>query len=159
MHRGLDLEAYFAAADRALAHLVPFDSSCWLSLDPATLLPTSHFTREINSDHLMELATNEFLEDDVNKFADLARQPQPVGILSQATDGQLERSRRYVQVLAPHGYGDGDELRATFVEDEMAWGCVALHRRTGRFDEADARYVAGVARYLASGVRRAILSS
>lgn len=159
MHRGLDLEAYFAAADRALAHLVPFDSSCWLSLDPATLLPTSHFTREINSDHLMELATNEFLEDDVNKFADLARQPQPVGILSQATDGHLDRSRRYVQVLAPHGYGDGDELRATFVEDEMAWGCVALHRRTGRFDEADARSVAGVARYLASGVRRAILSS
>jgi DNA-binding CsgD family transcriptional regulator len=159
MHRGLNLEGYFAAADRALGDLVAFDSSCWLSLDPATLLPTSHFTREINSDHLMELATNEFLQDDVNKFADLARRAQPVGILSQATDGDLARSRRFLQVLAPHGYQDGDELRATFVEGETAWGCVALHRRAARFDGSDARSVAGVAGYIASGIRRAILSA
>lgn len=158
MHRGLNLEAYFDAADRALADLVPFDSSCWLSLDPATLLPTSHFTREIGSDHLMELARNEFLQDDVNKFADLARRAQPVGILSQATDGDLGRSRRFVEVLAPHGYQGGDELRATFVEGGTAWGCVALHRRAGRFVEGDARSLAGVAGYLASGVRRAMLS-
>ncbi len=62
LHQNLDLAAFFAAADQALAGLIEFDSSCWLSLDPSTLLPTSHFTRAIESDHLMELAANEFLQ-------------------------------------------------------------------------------------------------
>jgi DNA-binding CsgD family transcriptional regulator len=159
IHRGLTLDAFFEAADRALAHLLPFDSSCWLSLDPATLLPTSHFTREIGSDHLMELAANEFLDDDVNKFVDLARQAQPVGILSQATNGDLERSPRYVRVLAPHGYRDGDELRATFVDGETSWGCVALHRHDGVFSQQEARTVAAVGHHLATGIRRAILAA
>jgi DNA-binding CsgD family transcriptional regulator len=159
IHRGLNLDAFFEAADRALADVLQFDSSCWLSLDPATLLPTSHFTREIGSDHLMELAANEFLEEDVNKFVDLARQAKPVGILSQATVGDLRRSARYVRVLAPHGYQDGDELRAMFVDGETSWGCVALHRRHGTFSEHEAASVAAVGGYLATGIRRAILAA
>lgn len=159
IHRGLTLDAFFEAADGALADLLPFDSSCWLSLDPATLLPTSHFTREISSDHLMELAANEFLEDDVNKFADLARRAQPVGILSQATDGDLERSPRYVGVLAPNGYRDGDELRAVFLDGDTTWGCVALHRHRGTFSEQEGQAVAAVGRHLATGIRRAILAA
>ena len=42
----------------------------------------------------MALAANEFLEEDVNKFVDLARLDQPVGILSKATDGELERGQQ-----------------------------------------------------------------
>jgi DNA-binding CsgD family transcriptional regulator len=159
IHRGLPLDAFFEEADRTLADLLPFDSSCWLSLDPATLLPTSHFTRELGSDHLMELAANEFLEDDVNKFADLARKAQPVGILSQATGGDLARSARYVRVLAPHGYRDGDELRAMFLDGGTSWGCVALHRHHGIFSGQEAQTVAAVGHYLATGIRRAILAA
>jgi hypothetical protein len=80
LHRRLGLGPFFDAADRALAGLLGFDSACWLSLDPATLLPTSHFTRELGSDHVLELAANEFLDQDANKFADLARAARPVGI-------------------------------------------------------------------------------
>jgi DNA-binding CsgD family transcriptional regulator len=159
IHRGLMLDAFFEAADRALADLLPFDSSCWLSLDPATLLPTSHFTREIGADHLMALAANEFLEEDVNKFVDLARLDQPVGILSKATDGELERSPRYAKVLAPHGYRNGDELRAVFVDGDTSWGCVAIHRHDGTFTAHDAHAVAAVGHHLATGIRRAILAA
>ncbi|MQB00773.1 MAG: LuxR family transcriptional regulator [Actinobacteria bacterium] len=159
VHRGLNLSGFFDAADRTLAGLVQFDSSCWLSLDPATLLPTSHFTREIGSDHLMELAANEFLEDDVNKFAGLARAARPVAILSKATRGELQRSPRFTRVLAPHGYEDGDELRATFLAGESAWGCVALHRRRGRFEDRDAEVVVDLAGCIGEGIRRAILST
>ena len=157
LHRNLDLGAFFEAADRTLAGLIQFDSSCWLSLDPATLLPTSHFTREIDTDHLMELAANEFLEDDVNKFVDLARAVHPVGILSEATGGDLQQSPRFVSVLKPHGYGDGDELRAVFLDGESVWGCVAIHRRQGWFDDRDASLIADVSRYIGEGIRRAIL--
>ena len=157
LHRNLDLAAYFVAADQALAELIEFDSSCWLSLDPSTMLPTSHFTRQIDTDHLMELAANEFLQDDVNKFADLARAVPPVGILSEATAGHPEQSSRFVSVLNPHGYGEGDELRATFLDGASVWGCVAIHRRQGWFDDRDANLVAVVSPYIGEGIRRAIL--
>ena len=101
LHRELELDAFFDEVDGALRELIRFDSSCWLSLDPSTLLPTSHFTRELASDHLMEIAENEFLEEDFNKFADLARATPPVGTLSNATGGDLTRSRRHREVLAP----------------------------------------------------------
>ena len=159
VHRNLDLGAFFEAADQTLSGLIHFDSSCWLSLDPSTLLPTSHFTRQIDTDHLMVLAANEFLEDDVNKFADLARAERPVGILSQATGGELHQSSRFENVLKPHGYEAGDELRATFLDGESVWGCVAIHRRGEWFDDRDADLVADVSRYIGEGIRRAILVS
>lgn len=159
LHCGLDLEAFFDAADHALAALVPFDSSCWLSLDPSTMLPTSHFTRQLESDHLMELAANEFLEDDVNKFTDLARASPPAATLSRATHGDLTRSVRFVRVLALHGYHAGDELRATFLDGGLAWGCVALHRRLGWFEKWEADLVGEVGGYIAEGIRRAILTT
>ena len=101
LHRGLDLPTFLDSADRTLASVLPFDDSCWLTLDPATLLPTSHFTREHGIEVLMALAANEFLEDDLNKFADLARAKPPVGTLYAATQGDLHRSPRFTKVLAP----------------------------------------------------------
>lgn len=159
IHRNLGLEAFFAEADRMLATLIEFDSSCWLSLDPSTLLPTSHFTREVASEHLMELAANEFLEDDVNKFADLARAGLPVGVLSQATHGHPMKSSRFANILAPHGYGEGDELRATFRIGDGVWGCVAVHRRVGTFSERDADVVADICSHIGEGIRRAVLAT
>lgn len=157
LHRDLDLRAFFDEADGVLARLVPFDSSCWLSIDPATHLPTSHFSREFGADHLLQLAANEFLEDDVNKFCDLGVAPRPVGILSEVTGGDLRGSRRYVAILAPNGYEHGDELRAVFREGEASWGCLAIHRRTGDFEPHEAALIATLGPMLAHGIRRAIL--
>jgi DNA-binding CsgD family transcriptional regulator len=157
LHRELRLDAFLEAADHELASVLPYDSSCWLSLDPATLLPTGHFTSNVDGDHLAALAANEFLEDDVNKFASLAGMPLPVGILSAATGGDLSRSPRYSALLADHGYRDGDELRATFLDGGSVWGCLAVHRRVGRFTAEEGRLVGDVAGYVASGIRRAIL--
>lgn len=159
LHRGLELTPFFEAADGALSRGVPFDASCWLTLDPGTLLPTSHFTRQIGSEHLMAMAANEYLEEDVNKFAELARSSPSVGILSEATGGDLRRSPRHRNVLAPHGYADGDELRAVFVDGASAWGCVALHRRRGSFERPEAAAVAELGGLIAEGIRRAILAT
>ncbi|MGD8202456.1 response regulator transcription factor [Ornithinimicrobium sp. W1679] len=158
LHRGLDIDGFFDAVDRTLAAAVQFDSSCWLGLDPSTLLPTSHFTREYGLEHLMSVAVNEFLEDDVNKFADLARAEVPVGLMNEATRGQPTLSKRYRDILSPHGYGQGDELRAVFFEGDSVWGCVALHRRHGSFTGREAQVVADLgARYIGEGIHRALL--
>lgn len=157
LHRELELDAFFDEVDGALRELVGFDSSCWLSLDPSTLLPTSHFTRELASDHLMEIAENEFLEEDFNKFADLARANPPVGTLSNATGGDLTRSRRHRKVLGPHGYARGDEMRGVFLDGASAWGCVALHRRQGVFTAEDVTVVADLAQPIGEAIHRALL--
>jgi DNA-binding CsgD family transcriptional regulator len=158
LHRDLDLAAYFDEADRAIKRCVPFDASCWMSLDPGSFLPTGHFSREYGADHLLELVANEYLEDDVNKFADLAAAPHPVGILSRATNGDPSRSPRH-RFLASHGFGDGDELRAVFKDGEAVWGAVAIHRRDRTFTERDADAIADLGGPLASGIRRAILGT
>jgi DNA-binding CsgD family transcriptional regulator len=159
VHRDLDLAAYFDAADRALRRQVPFDASCWLGLDPATLLPTAHFTREYGVDDLLAMAANEYLDEDYNKFAGLSRAARPVGILSIATGGDVRRSRRHATFLAPHGFTDGDELRAVFRDGDAAWGAIAIHRRQRCFDERDAERVAAVGAMVAHGIRRAMLRS
>lgn len=158
LHRGLDINDFFDAVDRTLAATVGFDSSCWLGLDPSTLLPTSHFTREYGFEHLMSVAANEFFEDDVNKFADLARAKVPVGLMSEATRGEPTLSKRYRDILVPHGFAQGDELRAVFFEADSVWGCVALHRRHGSFTAREAQVVADLgARYIGEGIHRAVL--
>ena len=84
--QGLDTQTWCRAADALLGRLVGFDGSCWHTIDPATVLITSHLTLNLPSGFPL-LAANEYLADDVNKFADLAAAPHPVGVLSQATDG------------------------------------------------------------------------
>ena len=156
-HQALDLAAYFEAVDGALQRYVPFEASCWLSLDPATCLPTSHASRTFGVSHLMQLVANEYLEDDVNyPFGLLACSERPVGTMSQATGGDLRRSARYIEYLAPNGYA-GDELRAVFRGGDMAWGAVALHRRQGIFDQDEIDLVSDLGGVIADGIRRAIL--
>jgi DNA-binding CsgD family transcriptional regulator len=157
--RDLDLVGYFDAVDRAMQRHVPFDASCWLSLDPGTALPTSHFSREYGVPQLMGLVANEFLEDDVNKFATLIRKDPPVATLRRATNGLPTLSRRYVDFLTPLGYGDGDELRAVFSEGSLVWGAVALHRRSGAFNEREMDLIADAGELIAFGIRRTILRS
>jgi DNA-binding CsgD family transcriptional regulator len=156
LHRPLDVAEYFEAVELALRRLVPFDASCWLSLDPGTRLPTSHMSRLYGSTHFMALVANEYLEKDVNKFAVLAGAARPVGLLSTSTGGELDRSARHVAILAPLGY-EGDELRAVFRDGEAAWGAVALHRRRGTFAEGEADLIADLGGIVAAGIRRAIL--
>jgi DNA-binding CsgD family transcriptional regulator len=100
---------------------------------------------------------NEFLEDDVNKFARLARGPQPVSSLEVATRGELERSPRYREILAPLGLGD--ELRAALRTGGACWGYICLHREatSPAFTAADAAYLAALAPHLAAGLRMALL--
>jgi DNA-binding CsgD family transcriptional regulator len=159
LQRELDVTAYFDAADRLLAQYVTFEASCWLSLDPETLLPTSHFSRAYGVADMLGLVTNEYLEDDFNKFAGLARSPRPVGILSRAAGGDPSRSLRHATFLTEQGFGGGDELRAALRDGDVPWGAIAIHRRHGTFDEDEADLLADLSGVLAHGVRRAMIRS
>jgi DNA-binding CsgD family transcriptional regulator len=158
VHRGLGFGEFSRAAARALRRGVPFDGICVLTMDPATLLPTG----EIVEDGLPPAATPrlteiETSEPDVNKFQDLARAALPAATLSQATGGELARSRRHRELRAPSGFQD--ELRATFVGDTGAWGALTLLRKVDRadFGDSETKLVASLSPLLAEGLRRSIL--
>jgi DNA-binding CsgD family transcriptional regulator len=100
---------------------------------------------------------NEYLGKDFNKFSDMLRHHQPVGVLSQATGHDLPRSQRYREMLAPMAMDD--ELRAIFVTDTSCWGTLCLHRghpQSG-YTPAEAAYLAELAPHIAEGLRKALL--
>ncbi len=71
--RGDDLVTFWRESTELLERTVPhYWTPCWFTLDPASLLVTSHF-----HDGLAELPAewmaNEYYEDDVNKLTDVAR--------------------------------------------------------------------------------------
>lgn len=157
-HQGLDLMAFFERTREVLGAHVPFDGCCWMSFDPATILPTSHVPwRSIRPQDVPRLAQNEYAEEDVNKFSVLVHTPSHVGVLSDATAGRRTASTRYSVILRPNGFEN--EMRAALEQDGSCWGGIAMYRRDAMpdFTTDEANIVAGVTDVIAEGIRRAIL--
>jgi DNA-binding CsgD family transcriptional regulator len=151
---GLDREALFRRAAELLQGVVPFDGGCWHTLDPATLLITSHWTN-LSGDGFPMIVANEYGQADVGKFAALAGRRLPAVALSEEIAGGSLR------FLAYRARGWGSELRASFDLEGETWGAVMLLR--GRdlapFTEAEARIVARLGRQLACALRLSIAVS
>jgi DNA-binding CsgD family transcriptional regulator len=156
-HSGLDSGALRLAVLREMRKLIPIDSFWCATVDPATLLFTGSVVQGIPEHATPAFLENEFLHDDVNKFTALARGPIPVDHLLGATGGDLRRSERYREILAPLGLGD--ELRAVLRGDGAAWGVMCLHRRLEdpAFSARDLAFVHGLIPHLAQGLRTALL--
>ena len=56
----------------------------------------------------------------------MATSRRPVSLLSEATDGRLERSLRYREFMEPFGYGH--ELRSVFTAGKELWGAIDVLR-------------------------------
>jgi DNA-binding CsgD family transcriptional regulator len=142
----------------ALARAVPFDGSCLLATDPATLLPTREVVDNgLPADATARLTEIELREPDFNKFTALARRGCPAASLSAATGGELDRSVRQRELRRPSGFDD--ELRVALSDDTGTWGALTLLRgaRTPRFSAADVTFVASMSRSLSAGLRRSTL--
>jgi DNA-binding CsgD family transcriptional regulator len=160
IHRRNDLRGFSLAAARILARAVPFDGVCVLTLDPATVLPTSEFVVDgLPPQATRRMAEIEVRGGDVNRWVGLARSGRIAASLSAATGGDLDRSVRHREVRAPNGFGD--ELRAVLVSGDAAWGGLTLLRGSDHepFGADDVELVASLSRDLAEGVRRALLAS
>jgi DNA-binding CsgD family transcriptional regulator len=93
-------------------------------MDPATVIETRFRTVNLPP-HDGRIAEFEYMLNDVNKFADLARARRHSGVLSEATAGHPFRSARY---RALNDYGVRGELRASLVVGGACWGAFALFR-------------------------------
>jgi DNA-binding CsgD family transcriptional regulator len=156
-HAGLDSRTFRVEAIRRLRKLIPLDASFFATADPATLLYTSAVRDDVLAGASPQFLEREFLKDDPVKFVRLARGRSPVDSLGMATKGELARSPRYQEILAPMDLGD--ELRAALVVDSKCWGFMCLHRERNspNFTPAEAAALAKLTPHLAEGLRTALL--
>jgi DNA-binding CsgD family transcriptional regulator len=153
---GLNTTSFRRAVIASLRRALPIDAIWFATTDPATLLFTGSFVEAIPESLTPAFVTNEFLEDDVNKWVSLARHNR-ANSLFRATKNRPQESSRFRNILAPVGFGD--ELRAALLDGQSCWGYMCLHRERDdegfRADEID--FLQSVVKYIARGLRDAIL--
>lgn len=139
----------------AIRRFVPYEGACLLTLDPATILPTGEYVENGLPHHsrtrLLEI---ELLDQDVNKFAELARATTKAASLSSTTEGDLDRSLRHRELRKQHGLDD--ELRAMLADGSGTWGALTLMRTKGqpRFSKPEVDLVAAVTTDLVRGLQQ-----
>jgi DNA-binding CsgD family transcriptional regulator len=146
-------------ASAQLRRFVGFDLAVWATIDPLTAMWTSCVVDGADRDVQLEaeVFANEYGDTDVLKLADLsaAHPTQRVGILSVATEGELETSPRFREVFAPRGFTD--ELRLIFHDGSAAWGALVLLRSGGEFDTTEAEACAALSKPFGQRLRTALL--
>jgi DNA-binding CsgD family transcriptional regulator len=155
--RGHDLKTFWLECTEILAKTVPhYWAPCWFTLDPASLLVTSHFQEGL-PEIPAEWMAAEYYEDDVNKLADVARSQSGISTLHDATGGDPSTSRRWHENMRIGG--DQELIAALRAPSGEVWGALGLYREPGQamFDRDDLAFVRSLAPALAEGARRALL--
>jgi DNA-binding CsgD family transcriptional regulator len=155
--QGLDLVRFWRASTEALASAVPHDfAPCWFTLDPASLLVTSHFDEGV-PELPPQWLIHEYYQDDVNKLADVARSERGISTLHEATGGDPTGSPRWHFNMTLGG--DQELIAALRTHAGEVWGALGLYRAPGRplFDARELSFIRAVAPSLAEGARRALL--
>lgn len=134
-----------------------YSTPCWWTLDPATLLVTSHYQTEI-VELPPEMLAHEYLADDVHKLADVARPERGISTLHEATGGDPSRSPGWQQFIRPYG-GDQEVLVALRTRAGEVWGVLGLYRAPNQplFAAEEMRFLRDVSPFLAAGARRGLL--
>ena len=135
----------------ALQGTLPFDGWCLFGVDPHTGLRTFQFGGR-GTERTAEMARNEALMEDVNKYADLALAPLPAGWLSRNHPNARESFRLH-EILLPQGFHS--EIRLALRARGRMWGALVLFREdpSRPFDGDDTAMVCAIADPLASAVR------
>ncbi|HZR92133.1 MAG TPA: LuxR C-terminal-related transcriptional regulator [Gaiellaceae bacterium] len=153
---GLDLDELRGRLLPRIRRAVPVDALWWAVADPVTLLFNRAEREGIPAETGPYFVANEFLENDVNKWTELARDRNGVRTLYEATGGEPESSARYRDIFKPLGLGD--EMRAVLRADGECWGYVCMHREgPGGFLREEVGFVQRIAPHLADGFRLATL--
>ena len=148
------VEALVHAALQLTLASVPADGWGVFTLDPATLLATRAVgDSALDAGARRRLFDIEYGEEDVAKFSTLSRELTPIGSLSDATERELTKSKRYRDVLAPAGYEH--ELRAALRSGKHTWGALFLLRRaaTGDFVAEEEAFVRELADSFGDAIR------
>ena len=152
-----DLVTLWQGVTEVLERAVPhYWTPCWYTMDPASLLVTSHFHHGM-PEFPREWLAAEYYEDDIHKLADVARSAPGLSTLHDATGGDPASSPRWHENMKLGG--DQELIVGLRTRSGDVWGALGLYREPGRplFDTAEKRFLTTIAPQLAEGARRALL--
>lgn len=156
---GLDLIGFWEEARAAIESAVPHHlTPCWYTLDPASLLTTSHYDHGLIPDLPPEWLAHEYGAEEFLTLAGVARSQAGIGTLHEATGGDPSQSPAWERFIQPYG-GDQQLLLALRTQSGQVWGVLALYREPGQplFDRDEREFLRLIAPQLAEGARRGLL--
>jgi DNA-binding CsgD family transcriptional regulator len=154
--RGHDLVTFWQECTEVLEAAIPhYDKPCWYSLDPASLLITSHYHDGL-PEFPPEMLNHEYYGNDVNQIADVVRSEPGISTLHEATGGDPSQSPSWHMNMQ---MGGDQEMIATLRRDGAVWGAVGIYRAPGEplFDGEEKAFLRAVAPDLATGARTGLL--
>jgi DNA-binding CsgD family transcriptional regulator len=152
-----DLVTFWRDVTEVLRRTIPhYLTPCWYTLDPASLLTTSHYQDGL-PEFPREWLANEYYTDDVNKIVDIVRSATGISTLHEATGGDPSESIRW-HATRKMG-GDQELLLRLRTRSGEVWGVLGLYREPGApfFDSEDKAFLVSIGPHLAEGARRALL--
>jgi DNA-binding CsgD family transcriptional regulator len=154
--RGYDLVTLWRECTEVLQAAVPYyDKPCWYTLDPASLLITSHYHDGL-PEFPSEILRHEYYGDDVNQISDVVRSEAGISTLYEATGGDPSSSPTWHMNMA---LGGDQEMIAALRTGRAAWGAVGLYRAPGEplFDDEEKAFLKAIGPDLATGARTGLL--
>lgn len=155
--RAGDLATLWAGVTEVLTDTVPFFwTPCYYTLDPASLLITSHFHDGL-AEFPVEWLQQEYDGQEVHTLVEVVNSPTGVSTLHEVTDGDPTHTRRWQQNIELGG--DQEMIARLQTTSGETWGAIGLYREPDRpmFDADDQAFLRAVSPALADGVRRALL--
>lgn len=160
-HRDQELVPLWKSVTDVLCDVVPgIWDACWYTVDPASLLVTSHFRQgkaDVPEILLEELVFHEHFSDDVNRIMDVSRSASGIAAIHEANGGDPGASTRWRRSLT---VGSDQELRVSLrTRSKETWGALSLYREAGHppFDADVRTLLRTVAPQLALAMRQAHL--
>ena len=156
--QGLDLPTFWRESSAALARVVPhYMTPCWFTLDPASLLVTSHYQTEFWSCRRRWLA-HEYYGGRCPQAGRRRSSERGISTLHEATGGDPSRSPGWQPLHASLRGGAGTARRPAHPDGRRLGHAWSLPR-AGQplFDADELRFLREVAPYLAEGARRGLL--
>jgi DNA-binding CsgD family transcriptional regulator len=156
---GCTFRELVVAAGHAIGRRVPFDSFCAATFDPTTVVPTWTIRHARVPTELV--ARWVAIENTMPQHFNIADIPQRgqirTSLLSEETDGVLDRSVRYREIY--RGVELEHELRVFLRAGGLVWGGLSLMRDLSEPDFApeEVALVGGVSTTLAEALRRTFL--
>ena len=154
--RGYDLVTFWQECTEVLEAAVPhYDKPCWYTLDPASLLITSHYHEGL-PEYPLKMLRHEYYGDDVNQISKVVRSEAGVSTLHEATGGDPSSSPSWHMNMA---MGGDQEMIAALRTGGAVWGAVGLYRAPGErmFDSEEKTFLKAIGPDLATGARTGLL--
>jgi len=152
----MDLASFWRSCTEVIAGVVPhFWTPCFFTLDPASLLVTSHFHEGLDQFPAEALA-QEYYGDDVHKLVDIVRSASGLSTIHEATNGDPSGSPRW-QFNMSMG-GDQEMIARLRTKQGETWGALGLYREPGTpmFADAEKEFLSAIGPHLAAGARSAM---